>query len=999
MEFPMGSTTEDDGFGICHRLERRNAGLQVPTVTDTRTIRVKFPRGSITYSVDSLDDDKLQRLFPAATRLLSIVRVSLKPGSEVTVEGYGLPFANPGHPSEGWLNKLEPIVGDKTLVDILMQRDFTFIVHKPSHVLRRDWNEDQLPPPFSYPYGTLHDWDMERFDNLIKNNKGHQFWPAWTFDDQNSHTAALVQSQIQDVRWLCHAAEQIAEQRFLARFVTTKEDENAGGDELSSFAIISLTGEFLNHYDAPLRHLIRDQFLTVELYNKPEDEGHATSLDARIVAHPTEIEPPLKNFRPAGKDELILQVRNTEGSDHSRAPIFGNWIALRFSPNLNETKRKVDAVCSLQSGRRPSNLLALDAPKLDNYPTGTCTPANELEFRMSLHRALVLGSGFWSVLRDFKPLSVSSPATVVLPCVPDVNLLDIRDATFMDALMMEILPTDRDRFRQYFSKRALGLGLMTAGPGFGKTTALSVATLGMGETLGPIFASAPTHVAVNTFAARLYAISSSLVNRYNKDKKEKDHVRRKLVVRGYDDEEYEAFQSLLRDPKETDDATSDPWKRPGRWNLHLSKTHWLLMCLRSRAVPSMHPCDSIAIHRLQRQVDKDSKLVRLRRVASGTISWEEYANGKMVDKNVIEALFRRILEAADIVCTTPAQSCGKFYRNWKKTKARGFAVDEAANMTRPDLYSLWGNTMMPCILAGDEKQLPPAVISLDEKDSQGNAINRLGRDAKISPLEFFQGLGMPVYRLRTQLRMAHGLFDLSKRFIYPDVDCTYGPGCSIELDAHRIGRDIEFFVLAKYPQLNAAPTGSLQPIFIHCEGSHCHTDPITKSKSNRDQVIVALDFILGFISSTARRVQPSQIIIITPYTANMHVIEEIRKRPKYASLASMKPAKTISSFQGQESDIVVAIMATTKQSGPGMTTDEHQLNVMLSRHRSGLIIVGDIYVTGRLGDERNNGRRQVQVGRDKFQVRGTNREVSWVSATVLRSVHQTLWDNKRVNMI
>ncbi|RSL42822.1 hypothetical protein CEP53_011992 [Fusarium sp. AF-6] len=311
MEFPMGSTTEDDGFGICYRLERRNAGLQVPTVTDTRTIRVKFPRGSITYSVDSLDDDKLKRLFPAATRLLSIVRVSLQPGGEVTVEG------------EGWLNKLQPIVGDKTLVNILMQRDFTFIVHKPSGVLRSDWNEDQLPPPFSYPYGTLHDWDTERFDNLIKNNKGHQFWPAWTFDDQNSHTAVLVQSQIQDVRWLCHAAEQIAEQRFLARFVTTKEDENAGGDELSSFAIISLTGEFLNHYDAPLRQLIRDQFLTVELYNKPEDEGRATSLDARIVAHPTEIEPPLKNFRPAGKDELILQVRNTEGSHHSRAPIFG----------------------------------------------------------------------------------------------------------------------------------------------------------------------------------------------------------------------------------------------------------------------------------------------------------------------------------------------------------------------------------------------------------------------------------------------------------------------------------------------------------------------------------------------------------------------------------------------------------------------------------------------------------------------------------------------------
>ncbi|KAI8713769.1 AAA-12 domain-containing protein [Fusarium sp. LHS14.1] len=110
----------------------------------------------------------------------------------------------------------------------------------------------------------------------------------------------------------------------------------------------------------------------------------------------------------------------------------------------------------------------------------------------------------------------------------------------------------------------------------------------------------------------------------------------------------------------------------------------------------------------------------------------------------------------------------------------------------------------------------------------------------------------------------------------------------------------------------------------------------------------------------------------------------------------MKPAKTIYSFQGQESDIIVAVMATTKQAGPGMTTDEHRLNVMLSRHRSGLIIVGDIHVTGRLDGGRNKGGRHGHVGQDKFQVVGANGEVSWVNGTMLRGVHQALWDSKRV---
>ncbi|KAJ4156283.1 hypothetical protein NW754_007907 [Fusarium falciforme] len=668
---------EPDGSAIA--MERKNAGLQVPKVTNVRRIRIKFPRGRITYSVDPLDDE-MQELFPGATRLLFLTQVSLRDGSEVTVEGYGLPFANPGHPGEGWLNKPRPIVGGKTLIDIIEPYHFTFVVHKPCDVLRRDWHEDQMPPPFCYP---------------------------------------------------------------------------------------------------------------------------------------------------------------------------------------------------LQSGRPPSNSLTLDAPELDNYPAGKYTAADELEFRMSLQRALVLGSGFWPVLQAFKAAPLSSPKViegleasttklrldesvpVTLPCVPEVNLPKIQDAALTDALMMEVLPTDRARFRQYFSKRALGLDLMTAGPGFGQTTALSAATLGMVETLGPIFASAPTHVTVNTFATRLYAVSSSATERYNKGKREKYRILRKLIVRGYNKEEYEAFQRLLQHPDGADGAGPNPWKRPGAWSLHLSRAFWLLGCLRSPAAPSIHRDDSLTIHQLQNEPDKDDKLDRLRGTASGAISREEYIRGKMVNKNIIEGLFNRILEVADIVYATPAQSCGKFYREWKNTKAKGFAIDEAANMTRPDLYSLWGNSMMP-----------------------------LGR-------------GMPVCRLWTQLRMATGLFDLSKPFAYPDANCTYGPGCRIELETHRVGRDLEAFAFVKYPELNAPPTGSLQPIFIHCENSHCHIGPIKKSKGNRDQAIVALDFILDFVSSTSGRVHPSQIAIITPYAANVDVIEGIRKGPAYATLASTKPAKTISSFRAK----------------------------------------------------------------------------------------------------
>ncbi|EEU36366.1 uncharacterized protein NECHADRAFT_29496, partial [Fusarium vanettenii 77-13-4] len=69
------------------------------------------------------------------------------------------------------------------------------------------------------------------------------------------------------------------------------------------------------------------------------------------------------------------------------------------------------------------------------------------------------------------------------------------------------------------------------------------------------------------------------------------------------------------------------------------------------------------------------------------------------------------------------------------------------------------------------------------------------------------------------------------------------------------------------------------------------------------------------------------------------------KRPQYACLSGMQEAMTIDSFQGQENDIAIAIMTTAHPyPGPGFTAEAQRLNVMLTRHKCGLVIVGDIYV-------------------------------------------------------
>lgn len=64
-------------------------------------------------------------------------------------------------------------------------------------------------------------------------------------------------------------------------------------------------------------------------------------------------------------------------------------------------------------------------------------------------------------------------------------------------------------------------------------------------------------------------------------------------------------------------------------------------------------------------------------------------------------------------------------------------------------------------------------------------------------------------------------------------------------------------------------------------------------------------------------------------------------------LSGMPPAATIDCFQGQEADIVIVVMGTRAiNPGPGFTKDPHRLCVLLTRQRCGLVIVGDIDVTG-----------------------------------------------------
>lgn len=469
----------------------------------------------------------------------------------------------------------------------------------------------------------------------------------------------------------------------------------------------------------------------------------------------------------------------------------------------------------------------------------------------------------------------------------------------------------------------------------------------MSASIGKVYGSAPSHVATDNFAARLGTMTERVTERYNSGKQGAARALRKLVVRAHKErEEYIALCHLLEHPLDSDNAMHDlAWSETPEWKLNLSTTFWLLVCLRSPGVRELHADDSVALHELQDDIDKREDLARLRAVAVGDIDWDDYASGTPTPKKTLEYLLGSIITAADIICTPPSLShTDARLSMWKNCEARGIAVDDAASMTRPDLYCVWGNTLLPCLMAGDEKESAPRLLALKSYDIEGNAINRFGLDGMVSSLLWFKRTAWPVFHLRTQFRMAVGLFEVCQREVYRDLQFNHGPDTDINLPCHSTGRALESYINTKYPNVKPAPTGTLQPLFVDCKGARASKDPITSSKRSYDQVEIALDFLSDLIVTA--NVDPSHLAIITPYQANVEAIKHMRNKAMYKALSPMRPAATVNSFQGQESDISVIIMGTPNTSGVDFAADFQRVNTMLSRQRSGLLIFGDINPAG-----------------------------------------------------
>ncbi|KAK4169961.1 P-loop containing nucleoside triphosphate hydrolase protein [Cladorrhinum sp. PSN259] len=652
---------------------------------------------------------------------------------------------------------------------------------------------------------------------------------------------------------------------------------------------------------------------------------------------------------------------------------------LNFMVDLSDVQRKVEAACSLDP-EAPSTRRNLTYGALRGKAWALANEANkikamepisndEIEFIRALCRHMWRGDGYWEpliksdgadltkaiedltkVIENLSLARSQTPMVTKLRELPVVDFTSGLSARYRAALFQEVFQDDRERFGKYMSHAPLGQRIITAPPGFGKTFLLSVAALCAEATIGHVLCSAPTNVAVGNLARRIDQMTASVCDRYNKDLArgaQREH--RRLVLRISDTKnEVEALEGILdgRLPEEL--ALSGDTK----WTFPLTPSFWVLTLLGSPVTGrTLHPDDHRVLHSIRGDLQKNKQLDSLRAVVSRTMKWAEIPqtcreNGLMI----VRSQFQTLLENADFLCTTPAKTAstshsGRILLDWKEVKARAVIVDDAANMHRTDLLTVTGNALLPCVMAGDRKQLRPAVMSegVVDNSEHGYLRHRLSKDACISALEWFQAsVGIPVYRQWTQLRMVKGLFNMVGRHIYPDIYCqlSYGPRCNPGDARNSDGIKLDRFLVQKFKnEMSLSPAGELLPAFVHCEGSISEVEINGLSRLSKDQVRVALDLAVDMVKQLG--IAPVRIGMLSPYKGNVRYIEELRKEALYKDLAGMDAASTVESYQGRERDFMVVVMGTTLRSGPGFTTDENRLCVLLTRQRCGLVIVGD----------------------------------------------------------
>lgn len=272
--------------------------------------------------------------------------------------------------------------------------------------------------------------------------------------------------------------------------------------------------------------------------------------------------------------------------------------------------------------------------------------------------------------------------------------------------------------------------------------------------------------------------------------------------------------------------------------------------------------------------------------------------------NFLKEIMNDIIDTADVVFATNSAAGGDFL---ERKEFDVVFIDEAAQaMETSTLIAMIKGKKV--IFAGDHKQLPPTILSNDER-------------LKFSIFERFTFLYKNAYdTLEIQYRMNEKINNFSSCEFYECKIKTFDKIKNITIKDLGIEENENF--------------GGFEPlVFFDTKGKFL--EEIKKGSPSKYNPLEA-EFVVKLVDSLIKAGSKEEFIgIITPYKDHEEYIKKIIKHNI--------EIKSVDGFQGREKEIIIlSLVRANEKEKIGFLDDLRRLNVAITRAKRKLIIVGDV---------------------------------------------------------
>lgn len=280
-------------------------------------------------------------------------------------------------------------------------------------------------------------------------------------------------------------------------------------------------------------------------------------------------------------------------------------------------------------------------------------------------------------------------------------------------------------------------------------------------------------------------------------------------------------------------------------------------------------------------------------------------------------------------------------------------VEEAGEILESHILTALAPTTKQLILIGDHKQLRPKVNNYALTVEKGD-----GYDLNVSLFERLVLSGVPHTTLSKQHRMRPEISSLVRKLTYPeleDAEKTQGRPNLRGFQSNVV------FVSHTRPELNAVKIADRR------DGD---------AKSSKENLYEA-EMVLKCVRYLSQQGYGTEdIVVLTPYLGQLYLLMNTLSKendpilndldshelvqaglitPAGANISKRQlRISTIDNYQGEESDIVIACLTRSNNTGAiGFMSSPQRVNVLLSRARNGLIMIGnaDTFMNSRKGND------------------------------------------------